>query len=82
MSQPSKLSGLLKTAQHQDQTITILRKRQKELERVKKVVEQATDIRQERVETAKLALKEGKLKLKGNILAEKILADPLNQKSL
>jgi hypothetical protein len=52
---------------------------EKELERVKRIVEQATDIRQERVEAAKLALKEGRLKLKVNDLAEKILADPLNQ---
>lgn len=82
MSQASKQSWPRRTAQHQDQTITTPRTREKELEGVKKVVKQASDIRQERVEAAKLALKEGRLKLKGNDLAEKILADPLNQKSM
>jgi anti-sigma28 factor (negative regulator of flagellin synthesis) len=80
MLQRSKQSGPRKTALHQDQSITtIARTGEKELEHVKKIIEQATDIRQERVEAAKLSLKEGKLKLKGNDLAEKILADPLNQ---
>ena len=80
MRQPGKQSGLRKTAQ--DQSITTAKTVEKELEGVKKVVELATDIRQERVEAAKLALKEGRLKLRGVDLAEKILADPLNQKSL
>lgn len=57
MSQASKQSGSCKTAQHEGQTITPPGTREKELERVKRAVEQAADIRQERVEAAKLALK-------------------------
>ena len=82
MSQTSKQSGFCKTAQHQGQTITTLGTREKELGRVKRAVEQAADIRQERVEAAKLVLKEARLKLNVNDLAKKILADPLNQKSI
>ena len=80
MRQPGKQSGPRKIAQ--DQSITTAKTVEKELEGVKKVVELATDIRQERVEAAKLALKKGRLKLRGVDLAEKILADSLNQKSL
>ena len=79
MSQASKQSGSCKTAQHQGRSITAPGVPEKELERVKRAVEQATDIRHERVEATKLALKEGRLKRKVNDLAEKILADPLNQ---
>lgn len=78
MSQPNNPSRTRKTAQPQDQPSSQC-SREKDLKRVKKIVDEATDIRQERVEAAKLALKQGKLKLKGKELAEKIIADPLNQ---
>ncbi len=51
----------------------------REIERVKKAVEEATDIREERVAAMKLALKKGKLQLNGDELAEKLLADPFHQ---
>ena len=79
MGQASKQSGSCKTTQHEGQTIAAPGTREKELGRVKRAVAQATDIRHERVEAAKLVLKEAALKLKVNDLAEKILADPLNQ---
>lgn len=78
MSQSDNKPGTHKPSQKQDPS-TAVGSREKDFERVKKVVEQATDIRQARVEAAKLALKQGKLHLKGKDLAEKILADPLNQ---
>lgn len=78
MSQSNNQPGSRNVSQNQDQTATP-GNREKDFERVKKVVEQATDIREARVEAAKLALKQGKLNLKGKDLAEKILADPLNQ---
>lgn len=78
MSQSNNQPGTHKPSQHQDQP-SVQGTREKDFERIKKVVEQATDIRQARVEAAKLALKQGKLNLKGNDLAEKMLADPLNQ---
>ena len=76
MSYPRNESETRKTAQ---QHITAQGARENDFERIKKVVAQATDLRQERIEAAKRALKEGKLNLKGSDLAEKILADPLNQ---
>jgi anti-sigma28 factor (negative regulator of flagellin synthesis) len=78
MSQSNHQPETRHGSQSQDQTTTP-GKREKDFERVKKVVEQATDIREARVEAAKLALEKGKLNMKGNDLAEKILADPLNQ---
>ena len=78
MSQPNNRSRTRKSAQPQEQTSSP-EAREKDLKRVKKIVDEATDIRKERVEAAKLALKQGKLNLKGKELAEKILSDPLNQ---
>lgn len=78
MSQSNNQPGTRNVSQRHDQN-TAAGTREKDFERVKKVVEKATDIREARVEAAKLALKQGKLNLKGNDLAEKILADPLNQ---
>ena len=51
----------------------------KNFERVKKIVDEATDIREERIEAIKRSLEQGQLNLNGKDLAEKILSDPLNQ---
>ena len=45
---------------------------------IKKIVDQAPDIRVSRVEAAKRALQNGTLLLHGSILADKILSDPLH----
>lgn len=78
MSQSNNQPATRHDTQGKDETPTP-GKREKDFERIKKVVDQATDIREARVEAAKLALKKGKLNLRGKDLAEKILADPLNQ---
>ena len=52
---------------------------EKKFKRVKKIVEEATDIREERVAAIKRCLERGELNLNGKDLAGKILADPLNQ---
>ncbi len=78
MSQPSDKSNSRKVSQPTSLTPgrdTLGKK----FKRVKKIVEEATDIREERVAAIKRSLKRGQLNLNGKDLADKILSDPLNQ---
>lgn len=45
---------------------------------IKKIVDEAPDVRVSRVEAAKCALQNGMLLLHGSTLADRILADPLH----
>ena len=78
MSQPSDKSNPHQASQPTSPT-SDLDTLGKKFRQVKKVVEEATDIREERIEAIKRSLERGQLNLKGKDLAEKILADPLNQ---
>lgn len=73
------------TSEHDDVSQTECRRLlpgEQELQRAKQAVEKAPDIREDRVEAAKQALKSGKLKLDGAELAEKLLCDELHQVDL
>ena len=48
---------------------------------VKKIVEEAPDVRKHRVQAAKRALQSGGLILKGSALAYKMLEDPLHTRA-
>jgi anti-sigma28 factor (negative regulator of flagellin synthesis) len=52
---------------------------ERETQRVKQVVEEAPDIREDRVAAARQALKQGRLNLRGAELAERLLQDELHR---
>lgn len=52
--------------------------RDRDIQRARQVVEETPEIREERVAAAKCALQAGKLNLRGEELAEKLLCDPLH----
>lgn len=53
--------------------------REQEMQRVRQVVEEAPDIREDRIAAARQALKQGKLNLRGADLAERLLRDELHR---
>jgi anti-sigma28 factor (negative regulator of flagellin synthesis) len=58
------------------------RNRDREIQRARQVIEETPDVREERVAAAKLALQAGELNVRGEDLAEKLLADPLHSSDL
>ena len=55
--------------------------RDRDIQRAKQVVEEAPEIREERVEAVKRALRTGTLHLEGTELAEKMLRESLHEAS-
>jgi flagellar biosynthesis anti-sigma factor FlgM len=59
----------------------ILSRREQDMQQLKNIIDQAPDIREDRVAAAKQALQAGTLELRGEKLAEKLLRDFLHKGS-
>jgi anti-sigma28 factor (negative regulator of flagellin synthesis) len=77
-------------AHHQDEALDLRRMetmsssghaRDRDIQRAKQLVEEAPEIREERVAAAKRALRTGTLNLEGTELAEKMLSESLHKSS-